>query len=428
LTAEVADAIFTTCSFHETERRNGMRKVLISVAMGLGSWCLLAWTFNPLFASVLMIGLTIHESGHLIAMLRNGISIKGLYFLPFVGAVIVPNERLKDRWTGVKVTLAGPAMGGCSALLALAAWIVWRDPTIAAAAFFFSVINAFNMIPVFPLDGGQALAYALDVGKKPHQAVYRRMWGLYIICIGLLFALLGNWVMSALVAYIGYGGIKGFLTELARREDRERVRADLAKTFDTKPELVAEAVEAPLIQLLRDENPVFPEKLLEQNHDLAGINTLNQIEWCVREDAESPPSENEAFSETGAELAELEAELTDSEARFMNQRLKSHLQRNLRLTYVLAIRWGGAAACGKYHLEPFQPGMGVTDESSFDPRQLSEDGGSVIRGYLAGTEPAPISAPLALRGRLMYSALALGLGGLTILTGILAGWSFKALH
>lgn len=403
-----------------------MRKVSISVAMGVISWCIVAFAANVLFASVLMIGLIIHESGHLIAMVRNRISIKGLYFLPFVGAVIVPNDRLKDRWTGVKVTLAGPALGSCSAVLALAAWFVWRDPKIAAAAFFLSGINAFNMIPVYPLDGGQALAYALDDGKQAHEKVYRRMWGLYLICIGLIWVLMTNWLLALILGFLGYGGMKGFLTEIARRQDRHRVRMALAKTFGTLPELICEAIEAPLLQLQRNQNPEFPAALLEEHHELSAINVLNRITWSPSRADDRPSAEGEDLSEYGSELAELEFALTDSEDRFMAQRLKAHLQRSASLAYVQAIKEEGAAACGRYQLAPFQPQDGVTDRAVFDPR-LDGEGVSILRLYMTGMEPDPISAPLALRGRLLYFALAVGLGGLTILTGTLAGWSFKAL-
>jgi len=398
-----------------------MRKFAISFVMAAFMACLLAWFYGWLTAAIVMGGLIIHESGHLIALVRNRVPIAGMYFIPFVGAVIVPSERLKDRWIGVKVTLGGPALGACSALLMFGAWYLWRDPKIAGAAFFFTAINAFNMIPVFPLDGGQALAYAFDDGRKPYQAAYRRMWGLYFLGIGVIMLVMRSWFMGALVGYYAYGAIKEHLKELARREDRLHVRAALAATFGVPSDRVIDAVEAPLIRLSAGENPEFPEKLLDEYSRLREAEGLRRLEWLLPEDAP----------------------VSDEDAERWGEALDALIKRTAELSYCSAVLSKALDAVQPHRTTPFWTGR-VTRASDLDPhipfapseylRKLvpellgDDDRVSDLRRYLSSAEePGPIAAPQALRGRVMYAALALALGALTIATGTIAHWSLKTL-
>jgi len=68
-------------------------------ALFVASFASYAYMFTWQFAAVLMFSLFVHESGHVWAMKRYGLKVKGIYFLPFIGGAAVtesefPPERL----------------------------------------------------------------------------------------------------------------------------------------------------------------------------------------------------------------------------------------------------------------------------------------------------------------------------------------------
>lgn len=99
------------------------------------------WTLSILFAAM------IHELGHIAMLWCWGKRICGIRILPF-GARI-DTEFLSGE-EGIFCALAGPAAG----LLLL---FFWR--WIPKVSFCALVQSGFNLLPVYPLDGGRALRY-----------------------------------------------------------------------------------------------------------------------------------------------------------------------------------------------------------------------------------------------------------------------------
>lgn len=111
------------------------------------------------FAVALVIALFVHEWGHIIAMRIKGMKVKGMYFIPFVGAIVAGDGdemRLNDR-NNAFVSIMGPLIGGLLALVPLVAYIFWPDPRLAVLASWIAALNLFNLLPLTPLDGGHFL-------------------------------------------------------------------------------------------------------------------------------------------------------------------------------------------------------------------------------------------------------------------------------
>lgn len=114
--------------------------------------------FDWKFAAILTVLVAIHEFGHIFMMYRFGMKLKGLFFIPFLGAATVPTRNdfpsdLADSW----VSLMGPIWGLGSAVVALALWYITGIQAFHMAAFYAIILNIFNLILLFPIDGGRLM-------------------------------------------------------------------------------------------------------------------------------------------------------------------------------------------------------------------------------------------------------------------------------
>jgi Zn-dependent protease len=97
-------------------------------------------------------------------MKASGMRTKGMYFLPFLGAVAVGREPARTRAQEWFIAIAGPAFGLLSLLPLLAMAYVSGDPQWDAYAAIAALINLFNLLPIGILDGGrivQAIAFSI---------------------------------------------------------------------------------------------------------------------------------------------------------------------------------------------------------------------------------------------------------------------------
>lgn len=381
-----------------------MRKIFISLGLFALSWWTLAWLGNAVFATALLGLLTIHEAGHLAFMWRYGVPLRGLYFIPLLGAFIVPGGRLKTRSSSVAVSLGGPLFGLTSAIGALIGYALWPSEEAASVAYIAAAINFFNMLPVYPLDGGQALAAAIDENGRPHAKIATTMWVTYFLGIGFMLIALESFVIAALLAFYGYQGITSFLTEIGRREDREAIRAALSEAFGVTPDAVADAAEAPLARHQNDEDPAFPEGLMRERRALHEAEGLRRIEWCIPED--SP--------------------LSDEDADAWGATLDAHLERNAARTYEHVVAETGLRVVPARKIGPFGSPKRLTDRDELDPyAPLGLP--SPLRRYLSEDDVTASAPDVASRNRLAFVALAVALAGCLAVSGFLSDWSFKGL-
>jgi len=110
------------------------------------------------FAVLLVLQLFVHEYGHVHAMKRTGMRVRGMYFIPFLGALAVTEDAFTSRRQQAYVALNGPLWGGLLTLLPVAAWSYTGSHFWATVAVTWAVINLFNLLPITPLDGGRLLS------------------------------------------------------------------------------------------------------------------------------------------------------------------------------------------------------------------------------------------------------------------------------
>ncbi len=99
----------------------------------------------------------IHEMGHFFDVKRRGLPAEMPVFLPGFGAYVRWNALGVTRRTIAQISLAGPLAGWIAAACCFLLYTQTKDPLWAALARTGAVINTLNLIPVWVLDGGQAV-------------------------------------------------------------------------------------------------------------------------------------------------------------------------------------------------------------------------------------------------------------------------------
>ncbi len=106
-----------------------------------------------------------HELGHIITARYFGWTITRLTILPFGGVVEMNPSSREDAYEELWITLAGPLTNGALVLLGILLYGVqvlsWEQ------AIFFAVGNGaialFNLLPIYPLDGGRLFQIVLSL-------------------------------------------------------------------------------------------------------------------------------------------------------------------------------------------------------------------------------------------------------------------------
>jgi Zn-dependent protease len=150
-----------------------------------------AQLFGWRFGVGLVILLFIHEMGHAVVMKIKGIPISGMIFIPMLGAAVIMRRMPVNARDDAEVGIAGPMAGALAGLICLFIALSSHGlPGIwAPLAYFSCFLNLFNLIPIFPLDGGRVLG-----------AIDRRIW---LIGLALMIAIqVWQWVTGNFSAWL----------------------------------------------------------------------------------------------------------------------------------------------------------------------------------------------------------------------------------
>ncbi|KJC42404.1 membrane protein [Bradyrhizobium sp. LTSP885] len=131
----------------------GNNGLLLSAVAFLSFCYLLGWKLGLLLAVVIVL----HEAGHAAAMLMMGVGVRGIYLIPFFGGVAVPKTAYRTEGRLGFIAVMGPCLSLIPTLGLLAIYQATGQIHAAQAAEMFAVINAANLLPIYPLDGGLIL-------------------------------------------------------------------------------------------------------------------------------------------------------------------------------------------------------------------------------------------------------------------------------
>jgi len=215
----------------------------------LGGWPTLFWCVGILLAFFVCV--VLHELGHSFTAMAFGIGVSRILLMPIGGMAQfddIPREPRRE----LLITLAGPAVNF------LIAGLLWPIVGLAAddgipittRGFFQLLLHAnlamgcFNLLPVFPMDGGRILRAFLAWRMPYVRATYwasRVARVLAVVAIGtILFSpFFGRWqeriLPSVLFVFIGIVGELEYRATLRREREDEHWRASLARLYGPAP-------------------------------------------------------------------------------------------------------------------------------------------------------------------------------------------------
>jgi Zn-dependent protease len=160
--------------------------------------------FGWSFAVGFVLCLFVHELGHVVAARSRGVPFSTPLFIPFVGAFILLKKAPQTKWDQAIIGIGGP-LGGLASVIACAALhAATGNALFLALAATAALLNLFNLIPIYPLDGGQVVA-----------AISPWLW-LAGTALGIAAALAG-WIPNPFVIVLFLLGLPGLWHALRRR-------------------------------------------------------------------------------------------------------------------------------------------------------------------------------------------------------------------
>jgi Zn-dependent protease len=129
-------------------------KLLATAGTMFVSLAAYAWLWGWKFGAGVIALIFVHEMGHVIAYRLHGVKASAPMFIPLLGAFVT--GPLRNTWDRARISLAGPAVGGISAVVCVILWRATGSDLFRALAYAGFFLNLLNLAPVVPLDGGQA--------------------------------------------------------------------------------------------------------------------------------------------------------------------------------------------------------------------------------------------------------------------------------
>jgi Zn-dependent protease len=159
---------------------------LLTMGASLGVyWAMYGWAL----ALGLVLSIYVHEMGHVTAIRHYGLTASAPMFIPGLGAFIRLRGVRLPPIPDARIGLAGPWYGLGAALAALAVYHVTHIRIWGVVANFGAIINLFNLIPVWQLDGSRGMHSLTRQQRGIVLAVVLTLWWLTSIQMLLLVAM-----------------------------------------------------------------------------------------------------------------------------------------------------------------------------------------------------------------------------------------------
>ncbi|HLO85095.1 MAG TPA: site-2 protease family protein [Nostocaceae cyanobacterium] len=193
----------------------------------LGSLALFAASFTNSFnlqsLVIFVVAVFFHEIGHVLAMRLFGYSDSSILFVPFFGALATARKDNATLTQKFWVSLAGPLPGLIlGIILAIIVPFGQGDPSwLNETSLILIVLNLFNLLPIYPLDGGK-IADLLLFSRFPYLDILFKIFGVIILALTSL----NSPMMLIFVVLIALGIPQSFRTAKINSQLQKELRQD----------------------------------------------------------------------------------------------------------------------------------------------------------------------------------------------------------
>jgi Zn-dependent protease len=166
-------------------------KLLLSFGMLFASIWFYALFFGWKFGVVFVLLILVHELGHYLTFRNFGIAATLPFFIPGFGAFVARKGPAPSLTVDAIATLAGPIFGIAAAAVCYGYAVATAQPFWYAAAYVGFFLNALNLLPIPPFDGG-GIAAAIDP----------RLWLLGVAGFGIWLLFFASWSAVTLLVVL----------------------------------------------------------------------------------------------------------------------------------------------------------------------------------------------------------------------------------
>ncbi len=138
------------------DKQNWIRKSLISLVI-YGFLFFAIFSKDLMYIAAVLVVLLIHEFGHFFAMKAFKYTNVKLFILPLLGAYVSGKKAVVSQWQMAVIILAGPVPGIIIGFLLLLYNASHPNEKLEMLGNIFLYLNAINLLPFIPLDGGRLL-------------------------------------------------------------------------------------------------------------------------------------------------------------------------------------------------------------------------------------------------------------------------------
>lgn len=180
--------------------------------------------------TILMTFAFVHELGHLVAGVILGLRVKSINIMPF--GISINFEDYSNKYVAKKIiiAIAGPLVN--LSLVLLGVFNDWNEDVIYSNI----LIGMFNLIPLYPLDGGRILKYIIQLtsSSKEAEIITYRLSNTLIIILTVISS-----IGILLIQNIGVLVILGYLWMLVIQENkRYRLKMRIYKLLSENKKLL----------------------------------------------------------------------------------------------------------------------------------------------------------------------------------------------
>ncbi len=210
--ASFAELLGELRSIHEVKGKTGTLFIFIITLILFFTTKIVSTDWREI---VILVGvLFFHELGHLLAMKLLGYRDVKMFFIPFLGAAVSGKSDSGSAIKNCIVSLMGPLPGIVAGIVLTILFGFVHNFYILKAAQMLLILNAFNLLPFMPLDGGRFVD-VLFVNRR----VFRLLFAIFGSGVFIILAFLSQDLLIGVVGVLGIiGAVSSFKTRAIAEE------------------------------------------------------------------------------------------------------------------------------------------------------------------------------------------------------------------